>query len=87
MDFRETFKTFQRPQKVWVLYGGISAEREVSLRTGKGVADALKKQGFSVELFDVRPDSLESLPWANKPDIVFLGLHGTWAEDGVIQGY
>jgi D-alanine-D-alanine ligase len=87
MDFFATLKTLRRPKNIWVFYGGISAEREVSLKTGKGVADALKKGGFSVELFDVNPAALETLPWKQSPDLVFLGLHGTWAEDGVIQGY
>jgi D-alanine-D-alanine ligase len=87
MPIPEMSKNLKRPKSVWVFYGGISAEREVSLKSGKGVAEALKAQGFAVELFDVNPASLEKLPWAQKPDIVFIGLHGTWAEDGVIQGY
>ncbi len=87
MDFFGLLKKLSRPKNIWVLYGGISAEREVSLRSGKGVADALKAGGFSVELFDVRPETLGALPWSQKPDLIFLGLHGTWAEDGVIQGY
>jgi len=76
-----------RPKNVWVLYGGSSREREVSLKTGAGVAAALEKRNFSVKLIDVRPEMLDSLPWSEKPDIVFIALHGHFGEDGVIQGY
>ncbi len=76
-----------RPQKVWVLYGGVSSEREVSLKTGRGVAAALENRGFGVRAFDIRPEKLDELPWAESPDIVFIGLHGHFGEDGVVQGY
>lgn len=76
-----------RPKSVWVLYGGSSREREVSLKTGAGVAAALEKKGFAVKAFDIRPETLDSLPWESKPDIVFIALHGHFGEDGVIQGY
>ncbi len=84
---RERLAALQKPKSIWVFHGGISTEREVSLRTGLGIADALKSRGYAVELFDVRPETLDALPWERKAEIVFLGLHGTWAEDGVIQGY
>jgi len=76
-----------RPKIVWVFYGGPSREREVSLKTGSGVAAALEKKGFAVKAFDVQPETLDSLPWASKPDIVFIALHGHFGEDGVVQGY
>jgi len=76
-----------RPNKVWVLYGGNGSEREVSLKTGSGVIAALQKKGFAVEGFDVKPQTLDSLPWAQAPDLIFLGLHGHFGEDGVVQGY
>jgi D-alanine-D-alanine ligase len=77
-----------RPKNVWVFYGGPSREREVSLKTGAGVAAALEKRGFGVKLIDVRPETLDSLPWnSERPDIVFIGLHGHFGEDGVVQGY
>jgi D-alanine-D-alanine ligase len=76
-----------RPKNVWVLYGGSSREREVSLKTGAGVAAALEKKGFATQLFDIRPEMLDSLPWNTKPDLVFIALHGHFGEDGVIQGY
>lgn len=73
---------------IWVLYGGSSAEREVSLKSGKNIAAALNAKGFHVELFDVRAgESLMALRWETPPDMVFLGLHGTFGEDGTIQGY
>ncbi len=75
-------------ESIWVLYGGSSSEREVSLRTGKGVFEALKAKGYRVELFDVRPgESIQSLDWKKSPDMVFIGLHGTFGEDGIIQGF
>jgi D-alanine-D-alanine ligase len=77
-----------KPNTIWVLYGGSSAEREVSLRSGKGIHEALNSKGFQSELFDVRPgESLQSLNWRDPPDLVFIGLHGTFGEDGVIQGF
>ncbi len=77
-----------RPKNVWVLYGGNSSEREVSLRTGKGILNALAEKGFSAQGFDVRPGELSELPWKEqKPDIVFIGLHGHFGEDGAIQGF
>jgi len=77
-----------KPQNIWVLYGGSSAEREVSLRSGQGIAKALATKGFHVDSYDVRPGAqFLDLPWKKAPDIVFLGLHGTWGEDGTIQGF
>ena len=74
-------------KNVWVLYGGLGSEREVSLKTGKGVVDALTRKGYAVQGFDVNPKSLDALPWTQKPDVVFIGLHGHFGEDGRIQGY
>src|SRR5574344_1222760 len=74
-------------KKVMVLKGGFSAEREVSLVTGKCVAKALKEQGYDVEEYDLTKgfefvDALKKF----KPDAVFNALHGNWGEDGEIQG-
>jgi len=78
----------KKPSSVWVLYGGSSQEREVSLKTGAGVLAALKEKGFEAKGFDVRPGQLMSLPWENsKPDIVFIALHGHFGEDGALQGF
>jgi D-alanine-D-alanine ligase len=71
---------------VVVLMGGWSAEREVSLTSGKGVADALRQRGWRhVTELDMQRDVALRLS-ALKPDIVFNALHGTPGEDGTVQG-
>lgn len=70
------------PLNIVVMLGGPSAEREVSLRTGAGVANALCSLGHAVTEIDPK-DGTFSLP--KKTDVVFLALHGTYGEDGVAQ--
>jgi D-alanine-D-alanine ligase len=70
---------------VAVLMGGWSSEREVSLVTGAGVADALESRGHRVTRIDMGRDVAARLAEAN-PDVVFNALHGTPGEDGSIQG-
>ncbi|HEX4266050.1 MAG TPA: D-alanine--D-alanine ligase [Verrucomicrobiae bacterium] len=70
------------PLNIVVMLGGPSAEREVSLRSGGGVANALRSLGHQVSEVDPK-DGTFSLP--KKTDVVFLALHGTYGEDGVIQ--
>lgn len=70
---------------VAVLMGGWSSEREVSLVTGAGVADALKSRGYRVTPIDVGRDVGRVLAEV-KPDICFNALHGPYGEDGTIQG-
>ena len=71
---------------VVVLMGGWSAEREVSLTSGKGVADALRERGWStVSELDMGHDVAHRLEEL-KPDVVFNALHGTPGEDGTVQG-
>jgi D-alanine-D-alanine ligase len=65
-----------------VFLGGPSAEREVSLRTGRAVAQALASLGHRVSEIDPVPGRLE-LPAGT--DVVFLALHGTYGEDGLVQ--
>ena len=74
-------------KKVLVLMGGFSAEREVSLVSGKNVAEALKGFGYEVVCHDLRNgfDFVEALR-KEKPDVVFNALHGNFGEDGEIQG-
>jgi D-alanine-D-alanine ligase len=72
-------------KKVAVLYGGRSTERDVSLRTGKGCADALKARGYDVVLVDVGLEVAAHLREA-RADVAFLAVHGRWGEDGCIQG-
>lgn len=72
-------------KRVAVLLGGRSAEREVSLVSGKGCADALRGEGFDV--IEIDPgEHLEQQLLAAKPDAVFNALHGRWGEDGCVQG-
>ena len=70
---------------VAVLMGGLSAEREVSLTSGKGCADALEGQVARVSRVDAGRDLAEVLT-ALKPDVVLNCLHGAWGEDGCVQG-
>lgn len=72
-------------EKVTVLIGGISAERDVSLDSGKACAKALSEIGFDVTSLDAKDDFIEKLI-KNKPDKVFNALHGRFGEDGSIQG-
>jgi D-alanine-D-alanine ligase len=70
--------------KVTVLYGGTSAEREVSLSSGKGIMNALKATGHKVIGIDVNEDNISQI-FSLNTDIVFIGLHGRFGEDGKIQ--
>jgi D-alanine-D-alanine ligase len=70
---------------VAVLMGGWSAERDVSLRSGKHCADALEQLGYRVSRVDVGRDVAEVLARL-KPDVAFNVLHGRPGEDGTIQG-
>ncbi len=70
------------PLTVTVLMGGPSAEREVSLRSGAAVAQALRTRGHRVHEVDPVPGRLE-VP--SGTDVVFLALHGTYGEDGRVQ--
>src|ERR1700750_1438543 len=71
--------------KVAVLLGGKSAEREVSLRSGGMVLDALKRKGVNAHAFDPKDQGLEQLI-AQRFDRVFIALHGRFGEDGTLQG-
>ncbi|HCB75317.1 MAG TPA: D-alanine--D-alanine ligase [Sphingomonas bacterium] len=73
------------PLHIAVLMGGWSAEREVSLMSGAGVADALESLGHRVTRIDMGRDVALRLADA-KPDLVFNALHGTPGEDGSVQG-
>ncbi len=73
--------------RVAVLYGGISAEREVSLCSGLQVIGALREAGFDVTPIEVGRDLGAVLAaLAPPPDAVFNALHGRYGEDGAIQG-
>jgi len=70
---------------VAVLMGGWSAEREVSLRSGKACADALNRGGYQVSPIDASRD-IASVLTATKPDVALNVLHGRPGEDGTLQG-
>jgi len=71
--------------KVVVLMGGPSAEREVSLSSGRECATALRSEGYDVVELDAGPDLVQRLGDI-APDVVFNALHGRWGEDGCVQG-
>ena len=71
--------------KVAVLMGGWSAEREVSLVSGRGIAQACRSLGHDVTEIDMGRDVAQQLA-AAAPDVVFNALHGTPGEDGTVQG-
>ncbi|OGS33358.1 MAG: hypothetical protein A2293_08780 [Elusimicrobia bacterium RIFOXYB2_FULL_49_7] len=78
------FKILKK-KRIGVLMGGRSAEREVSLMSGKGVMSALTRLGFQCQEIDAARH-LESRLVADKIDIAFIALHGRWGEDGTVQG-
>ena len=67
---------------VAVLMGGWSAEREVSLASGKACAGALTRAGFKVVPVDVQRETVVPVLQEMKPDVAFNALHGKWGEDG-----
>ncbi|WP_442754395.1 D-alanine--D-alanine ligase [Methylocystis sp. JAN1] len=68
-----------------VLMGGLSSEREISLRSGEASAKALESEGYRVTRVDVGHDIAQVLS-ALRPDVAFNALHGKFGEDGCIQG-
>ena len=70
--------------KIAVLTGGIGSERDISLQSGRCVAEALKEAGFQVATADIRPDNLEILN-DSSVDVFFPALHGKFGEDGQLQ--
>jgi D-alanine-D-alanine ligase len=75
----------RRFHHVAVLMGGLSAEREVSLNSGKACGAALETAGYKVTLIDVGRDLADQLRNV-KPEVCFNALHGRWGEDGCVQG-
>ena len=82
-------KLFPSPKRarhrVAVLKGGLSAERDVSLKSGAAVGEALRKEGYDVIEIDVDAN-IASVLAGLKPDAVFNALHGKYGEDGCVQG-
>jgi len=91
-QFREEMGRFGREKlKVWVAMGGLGPEREVSLHSSREIHKALVSLGYDSELIDVAAlavgtGDLSRLVGPERPDLVYLGMHGEWAEDGVFQG-
>jgi len=72
-------------KRIGVLMGGISEEREISLRTGGAILDALKAKGYKAVPIDAGRD-LGRVLKNKKIDIAFIALHGRYGEDGCVQG-
>lgn len=71
--------------KIAVLMGGRSLEREVSLKSGHRVCEALAAKGYDFVSFDVDEQLVDNL-MAVAPDVVYIALHGKYGEDGTVQG-
>ncbi len=72
-------------KKIGVLMGGISSEREVSMRSGNAILSSLLRMGFNAVGIDVKEDLFEKLR-KEKIDVAFVALHGKFGEDGCVQG-
>lgn len=82
----------RKGKKIAVVYGGDSAEREVSILSGRAVHKALEELGYDATLVDVTDLLLNKadvsfFKGSGRPDLAFLCVHGTRAEDGAIQGF
>ena len=88
---REIERDVRPNLSIAVIYGGDSSEREVSILSGNCIAKALEKSGYDVAKYDVtdlllRKGSLLEFTGSIRPDLAFLAVHGTHAEDGAFQG-
>ena len=70
--------------KIGVLLGGPSSEREISIRSGKAIANALRKRGHNIVEIGEK-EEIEDGIMKNKIDIAFIALHGRFGEDGTVQ--
>jgi len=75
----------EKPRKIAVLMGGRSSEREISLKTGRQVSQALLEKGYEIKQIDPAGDLIDELQ-GFQPDVVFIALHGRYGEDGTMQG-
>jgi len=82
--YEMTLEELQK-KKIGVLMGGISPEREISLKSGKAVLRALLAKGYHACSIDVNRAVAADLS-AQKIEVAFIALHGPWGEDGTIQG-
>ena len=75
-------------KKILVVLGGVSSEREISLRSGRACIRALKKLKYEVLVFDPAKEHLSKIKqYKNKVDLIFNSLHGRDGEDGIVQSY
>ena len=74
-----------KQKTIGVLMGGLSPEREVSLTSGKEIFNAIQSKGLNAEMIDVDHNIGATLA-ERKIDLACIALHGTWGEDGTIQG-
>ncbi len=74
-----------KKKKIGVMMGGLSKEREISLKTGKAILKALTEKGYTATPIDVGDDIAEKLV-REKIGCAFLALHGRFGEDGTVQG-
>ena len=72
--------------KIAVFMGGISSEREVSLRSGAAILESLKKQGYDAYGVDITKDNLITAFTENEYDLAYIALHGGYGENGTFQG-
>ncbi len=84
-NFNSSSNLHNTSKKIVLLGGGMSAEREVSLTSTKCVKDYLQKIGYEIVEVDLSNELPQKLI-ALKPDLVFNCLHGTYGEDGAVQG-
>ncbi len=83
---RDEIKKFSENTKIGVLCGGLSSEKEVSLRSGKNVYEALKRLGYkNAEMIIVDENISEKLK-ESKIEVAYNALHGKYGEDGCVQG-
>jgi D-alanine--D-alanine ligase len=75
-----------KDKKIAVLMGGPSAEREVSLNTGKAILNALQEKGYNAVGIDLEPNRVFDQLRENKIEFVFNAIHGKYGEDGMLQG-
>jgi len=74
-------------EKICVLKGGISPEREISLKSGKAVERGLREAGYRTFSLDSGKENFFNQLVEERPDAVFIALHGTCGEDGTVQGW
>ena len=82
---KDLANTNHKVKRIGVLMGGISAEREISLRTGQAIHKALRKKKYKAYSIDVTKSLAQTLI-KKKIEVAFISLHGKWGEDGTVQG-